>query len=298
MSLLARIEIPAEGGFFSGLAGGPPLGSAPLVHLAHATGMNAETYRPILEALARRYTVRALDLRGHGFSTVPADPRRLRSWSRYARDLAGILEGWGQPAFLVGHSMGGAISTEVAALHPGLAAGLLLIDPAVVPKRAVPALAFGRVTGLMRRFPLAEQAAKRRADWPGREVMLKAYTGRGAFKTWRPEFLDAYVQGGTTDKPDGTIALACAPAWEAQTFATIGLSFWRRVPKLVCPVGVLYADKGSTLGRRGAASLSKVLPAAAVTRVPESTHFIPMEFPAVVEQAIDALVENKLRTIS
>ena len=291
MSLLSRIEIPAEGGVFSCLAGGPAPGTAPFIHFAHATGMNAETYRPILEQLASRYTVRALDLRGHGLTTVPADPRRLRSWSTYVRDLAGVLAGFGQKAILVGHSMGGAVSADVAALHPSLAAGLLMVDPAVVPRRAVPALAIGRVTGLMRKLPMAEQAARRRAGWPGREAILKAYTGRGAFKTWGPEFLSAYIEGGTIPQDDGTIRLACAPAWEARTFATINLTFWRRLGQIKAPVSVLYADTHSTLGRRGAATVQKSLPNAVVERVPGSSHFIPMEFPERVIAAVDRLVE-------
>ncbi|MCF4166485.1 alpha/beta hydrolase [Zavarzinia compransoris] len=290
MSVLHRIEIPATQGHFSGLAGGPPLGQAPLIHFAHATGMNAETYRPLLESLCGRYTVRALDLRGHGLSTVPAEASRLRSWSRYAQDLAAVLGQWGQKAILVGHSMGGAISADVAARHPELAAALLLIDPAVVPAVAAPAFYFARLTGLTGRIPLAERASKRQAVWPSREVMVKAYSGRGAFKTWRPGFLEAYVAGGTRDNPDGTVSLTCAPEWEAKTFSTIGLTFWRGMARVRCPVAALYAETESTLRAQGAQSLAAIRPGSAVTQVPGSTHFIPMEFPDVVVDAIDTLV--------
>lgn len=289
VSLLHRLQIPAASGHFSCLAGGPPLGQAPLVHLAHATGMNAETYRPLLEMLASRYTVRALDLRGHGLSTVPAQASRLKSWMRYVHDLVPVLQGFGQPAILVGHSMGGAVSAEVAALHPELAAGLLLIDPAVVPRAAVPAMAIARLTGLTRRIPLAERASKRKDVWPSREVMVRAYTGKGAFKTWRPGFLEAYVAGGTAERADGSVHLTCSPAWEAQTFSTIGLSFWRRIGRVACPTSVLYAEDQSTLRDQGAATLARLLPAARIEKVPGSSHFIPMEFPETVAAAIDAL---------
>ncbi|PWR22742.1 alpha/beta hydrolase [Zavarzinia aquatilis] len=289
LSLLHRIEIPAGDGHFSCLAGGPELGRAPLVHLAHATGMNAETYRALLEVLAERYTVRAVDLRGHGLSTVPAQASRLKSWARYVHDLVPILQGFGQKAILVGHSMGGAVSAELAALHPELAAGLLLIDPAVVPRVAAPAFALARLAGLSHRLPLAERASKRKDVWPSRAVMVKAYGGKGAFKTWGPGFLEAYVEGGTFDNPDGSVRLSCSPAWEAKTFSTIGLSFWRRVARVKCPVSVLYAEHQSTLGAKGAAALQALQPKAAIARVPGSSHFIPMEFPAAVIEAIDAL---------
>lgn len=289
VSLLHRIEIPAGDGHFSCLAGGPDLGAAPLVHFAHATGMNAETYRPLLEELAGRYTVRAVDLRGHGLSDVPAQASRLKSWARYVHDLVPILQGFGQKAILVGHSMGGAVSAELAALHPELAAGLLLIDPAVVPRVAVPAFAIARLAGLAHRLPLAERASKRKEVWPSRAVMIKAYGGKGAFKTWGPGFLESYVAGGTIDNADGSVRLACSPAWEAKTFSTVGLSFWRRIGRVKCPLSVLYADHQSTLGARGAAILQAQQPQAVIERVAGSSHFIPMEFPGRVIEAVDAL---------
>lgn len=288
-SKLSRIEIPASKGVFSCLAGGPPLGQAPLIHLAHATGMNAQTYAPLLERLAARYTVRAVDLRGHGLTTVPAEPSRLRSWERYVHDLVPILEQWGQPAILVGHSMGGAVSGELAAVHPSLAAGLLMIDPAVAPRAAVPALAIARATGFNRRFPIAEQAAKRRAVWPSREMLIAGYRGRGAFKTWGPGFLENYIDGGIRPAADGAVELTCAPAWEAKTFSTISLMFWRRISRLRCPVSVLYAEHHSTLRDEGARTLRKLHPAATLEKVPGSSHFIPMESPDLVIAAIDAL---------
>ncbi len=290
MSPLARIEIPARSGHFSCLAGGPPMGQAPLVHFAHATGFNAETYAPLLAPLCERYTVRAVDLRGHGLSTVPAEAGRLRSWLRYVHDLVPVLQGFGQKAVLVGHSMGGAVSAELAALHPELVAGLLMIDPAVVPRAAVPAMALARATGLARKIPLAERAARRRAVWASREAMIEAWRGRGAYKTWQPGILDAYVQGGTIEQQDGMVRLACTPAWEARTFSTISLAFWRRISRVTCPVTALYAEHQSTLRADGARTLKALHPEAVVEQVPGTSHFIPMEQPEKVIAAVDALV--------
>ena len=40
----------------------------------HATGFNAMTYQSILAPLGLRTKVQAVDLRGHGRSTLPAKP--------------------------------------------------------------------------------------------------------------------------------------------------------------------------------------------------------------------------------
>jgi pimeloyl-ACP methyl ester carboxylesterase len=73
--------------------------------------------------------VLAIDLAGHG---------RTRSLGRTARvganrDLLGrfLAEVVGEPAILIGNSMGGYISLAEAAAEPDKVAGLVLVDPAV-----------------------------------------------------------------------------------------------------------------------------------------------------------------------
>ncbi len=59
---------------------------------------------------------------------------------------------------------------------------------------------------------LAEMAKKRRAEWPDLATAKKAYSGRGAFATWRDGYLDAYLQGGLlAEENSDMLHLACAP---------------------------------------------------------------------------------------
>lgn len=83
---------------------------APLLHFAHATGFNAETYRRFLEQLSASFRVVASDARGHGRTTLPAIPERLTSWETYELDLEELLGVYKEPAFLVGHSIGATVS--------------------------------------------------------------------------------------------------------------------------------------------------------------------------------------------
>jgi len=53
--------------------------------LLHANGFNAMSYRQVLEPLGVHAL--AIDLRGHGLSTLPADPDRLSTWRTF-RDAA------------------------------------------------------------------------------------------------------------------------------------------------------------------------------------------------------------------
>ncbi|KAH6659632.1 Alpha/Beta hydrolase protein [Truncatella angustata] len=82
--------------------------------------------------LTQRFRVLALDLRGHGRSTVQDnvsefDPITLSDdVTALARHLNVSAD---NPAIFFGHSLGCIIASELAARHPELVRGLVLVDP-------------------------------------------------------------------------------------------------------------------------------------------------------------------------
>ncbi|MDJ0333973.1 alpha/beta hydrolase [Salinibacterium sp. G-O1] len=103
-------------------------GDGPLVVLVPGMGDLRSAYRFLTPALVSSgYRVVAVDLRGHGDSDV--------TFSKYgdastAEDLAALLKELG-PAVLIGNSMAAGAAVIVAAEHPGLVNGLVLIGPFV-----------------------------------------------------------------------------------------------------------------------------------------------------------------------
>lgn len=265
-------------------------GKAPL-HFAHANGFNGQTYAGILSGLADDFHIRAWDARGHGATTLTADPARHRNWHVYRDDLIAMAEAFaeatGQKIILAGHSMGGAASVMAAAARPDLVRGLVLIDPVMTPAMfgLMMALwrALGRKGGPM---SLADGAEKRRAVFESREAMVERYTGRGAFRTWQRSFIEDYVAGGTRPREDGQVELACAPQWEAANFRAHGHNMAKAVRRLHVPFALLYAAEGSTCRTPFPAMLKARDPKAHIARVEGSTHFLPMEFPELVAQEI------------
>jgi pimeloyl-ACP methyl ester carboxylesterase len=80
-----------------------------------------------LPGLARRHEVVALDLPGFGASDQPPD----LSAETHANVLLALMDRLQWPrATLVGHSLGGALATLVAARHPERSERLVLIAPA------------------------------------------------------------------------------------------------------------------------------------------------------------------------
>lgn len=98
--------------------------------LLHGLGDSATTWTRILGVLARSRRIYALDLGGHGLSTVSA----LRPYYTL-REQVGLVEAFAAkvlpPRFLLaGQSLGGWIALHYALLHPARVSRLILINNA------------------------------------------------------------------------------------------------------------------------------------------------------------------------
>ena len=104
------------------------------------TASGIDTYgRTILPALARRTRVCTYDRAGDGLSDArPASVRPLTRATQ-ARELHTLLHliHVGPPYVLAGHSYGGMITREFAALYPGEVSGMVLLDASSEPEIAV-----------------------------------------------------------------------------------------------------------------------------------------------------------------
>lgn len=285
------IESRAGAGEMAALDFGPADRPYDVIFL-HANGFNAMTYRSILGPLSAGLRILAVDQRGHGASRLAARPEGRRSWRDFRDDLVALLDALHQPpVVLSGHSMGGTVSLLAAAVRPKAVSSLVLFDPVVMPPLiALYAHAPWTSGRLWKQMPIAQGALRRRNTFDSREAAFAAYKGRGAFKTWPDAAVADYVAGGFIDLPDGKVTLACAPEWEASSFAAHGHNPWRALRKVKAPVRILKAEHGSTC-RGGATALKRRKPDLRVETVPGSTHFLPMERPDLVREALmDAAV--------
>ncbi len=101
-------------------------GGEPLVFLHGASGMTAGD--PLLAALAERHHVFAPYLPGYGETEDCPDLRDMLDYTLHTWDVVEAL-GLKDP-ILVGHSMGGMIAAEMAALAPNDLTRLALVAPA------------------------------------------------------------------------------------------------------------------------------------------------------------------------
>lgn len=102
----------------------------PALVLVHGfTGARSD-FAFVVDELARRRRVLALDQRGHRDTTNPDDPATY-TFDQLVRDLAAFLEAVAEPPVdLLGHSMGGMVVMRLALARPELVRSLVLMDTA------------------------------------------------------------------------------------------------------------------------------------------------------------------------
>lgn len=148
----------------------------PRVLLLHGTGASLHTWRDLLLPLAAHAQVLALDLPGHGFSSLPPDDSM--SLPGMARAVGDLLAHLNWPAdVLIGHSAGAAIAAQMVIdqhLHPRVLVG---INPAWLPLPGLAGLLFPPMAKLLALTPLVPQWFARQAASPGMVDKLLQSTG-------------------------------------------------------------------------------------------------------------------------
>jgi len=270
-------------------------GLGPLLHLAHATGYCAGVYTPLAERLTSKLRVLGMDDRGHGKTSVPADPRKLTNWNLFTEDLAAFFRKQGSPIVALGHSRGGTASLMLAVQYPELVRALILIDPTILPFSWMWWWYLAKKTGAARFVPIAYRAAGRRQVWPDRETIFQSYRRKESMKRWDEAFLRAYVEEGTAETANGRITWRCDPAWEARCFAVCPHDVWQFVSQVRCPTLVIYGRESDTFLKPAAERFKRQLPSAELIGMENTTHFVPMERPEETTTAIlEFLVKNRL----
>ena len=101
-------------------------GDGPVIVLVHGMAGSSATWRHVMPALARRFTVVAPDLLGHGESAKPRGDYSVSAQANVLRDLLVALGH--ERATLVGQSFGGGVVMQFAYQFPEQCERLVLVS--------------------------------------------------------------------------------------------------------------------------------------------------------------------------
>lgn len=120
-------------------------GSGPPVLLIHGIGDSSRTWSGLIPELARRHTVIAPDLLGHGASAKPRADYSVAAYANGMRDLLGVLGI--ERVTLVGHSFGGGVAMQFAYQFPERTERLVLVSTGGVGRQVNPFLRAATLPG-------------------------------------------------------------------------------------------------------------------------------------------------------
>jgi pimeloyl-ACP methyl ester carboxylesterase len=268
----------------------------PPVLLSHGTSFVAEVWDEVATVLASRYTVYALDRRGHGGSHKPAADRY--HFVDYASDVCAVIEALGlSDVFGIGHSAGATDLLLAAKLLPRRFSRLFVMEPTIMDPRANPG---GGARLSDRRAAFIQEVLRRRAEFDSAAAAYQRFRAAPAFAQWTERALWAYIRHGFEQLPDGRVRLLCTPESEAAMLLPIleameqvytgdgnGNPFaW--LAEIDCPVCIATAEKSWPIYKEMAARAAGLMPAATQWTFNGVGHCVTQEAPALVLQALEA----------
>ena len=249
-------------------------GSGPALLLLHGTGASTHSFRDLLPLLARRFTVVAPDLPGHGFTTRPTDPSGL-SLPGMAAGIAALLRELAvAPQVAVGHSAGAAILCRMC-LDGSLAPrALVSLNGALLP---LPGLRHPAFTPLVRSVVSGDWLPRlfaRRMESPSEVERLLARTGSTIDARGR----ELYARLSRNASHTGA-ALAMMGHWDTRPLEA-GL------PQLAVPMLLLVGARDGMILPGVALRVRGLAPRSELLQIPGLGHLAHEESPQLVADEI------------
>lgn len=260
----------------------------PLPHrtivFSHANSFPASTYRTLFEDWrAQGFQVHAIDKIGH-------DPRYpvTTDWPHLVDQLTAFIEtDVKQPAWLVGHSLGGYLSMMVANRHPHLAQGVVVLDSPLLHGWKSAGIALAKRTRVMGQVMPSRISAQRTHEWPSQHAVHEHFQAKRKFAAFDPAVLADYLACGTETHADGrSRRLSFDREVETAIYNTMPhglLQEFRRHP-FECPVAFIAGTRSRetrTVGLGG----SRQIVGPRLSWV-EGSHLYPFERPRDTAQTV------------
>jgi pimeloyl-ACP methyl ester carboxylesterase len=247
-------------------------GDGPPVLLVHGWPESWYAWRLVMPALARDFTVVAVDQRGIGLSDRPEGGYDTGT---QAGDLASLMSALGHERFaVVGHDTGFTIGYALAADHPDRVERAALIDipgsPGAAP--SPPVFVPGPINDRLWHLPFNRLHGINEQLVQGREDAFFGWEFDAAAKKLPADVIAYYVAALTN--PD---ALHATFAWYRALDATIAQDTTRKATRLALPV--LAVGGALSFGDHVAGAMKLVADDVQGVVIPGTGHFVAEESP-------------------
>ncbi|MET9496393.1 alpha/beta hydrolase [Streptomyces sp. NPDC006552] len=255
----------------------------------HGLGGSSQNWSALMPLLEDSVDGEAVDLPGFGDSPPPDDGDY--SVTGHARAVIRFLDARGRgPVHLFGNSLGGAVTTRVAAVRPDLVRTLTLVSPALpelrVQRTALP-------TGLLALPGVAALFTRLTKEWTPeqrvRGVTALCYGDPGRVS---PEGFRAAVE-------EMERRLQLPYFWDAMARSARGVvnaytlggqhGLWRQAERVLAPTLLIYGGRDQLVSYRMAARAARTYRDSRLLTLPDAGHVAMMEYPERVAAAFREL---------
>ena len=268
-------------------------GTGPTLVLAHATGLHAHVWIPLVARLRTSFRCIGVDLMGQGASSLPSNGDH--SWDGVAAGLVSVLEHFGLAGrgdvCGIGHSQGGYAVLEAELRRPGTFASLFVHEPVVFPP--MPGMNPGDPWP---DNPMAVLTSRRRRTFASVDAAIDNFAKKPPFGRCDRSVVQSYVYWGfrptgvVDDHGNAEIELLCSPETEASLFRSSVTDIFSRLPRLGCRVTYAVGEETGNFGDI-VPHAAAATPKGDLVNLPGRTHFGILE--GIDEMAIcvrDALL--------
>ena len=250
--------------------------AAPPIVLLHGLSSMGRIWDTLARALHDRYRLIALDQRGHGETSWPAEP--AYATEDYVGDLEALIDGWELKRFaIIGLSMGGMNAIAYAARHPDRITHLVPVDiPPAIRREGTP------MYGLQKHVAEHGHPTFEDHDAALQGVRLTNQITPDASLRHRLHYLLKRTKDGQwTFKHDPRVGYHWQPS-----------DLWDELPKVQAPVLIVRGGKSQVLSDERAERMRAAFANARLVTMPESGHTVPEDTPEAFIQAIQSFLAS------
>ena len=259
----------------------------------HGLGGSATNWTDLMGLLGGEIDGEAVDLPGFGRSQPPASGRY--TVGAHARAVVAHLERSGRGAVhLFGNSLGGAVTTRVAADRPDLVRTLTLVSPALPDlrpsrgrDRSLPLLLLPGVSDLAMRRLMAQTPEQR-----ARGVLELCYADASAIPPQRLTEAAEEVRRRSALGYASDAFLASLRGLARSYLVRGDRSLWALARRVQAPTLIVWGDRDRVVSARLAPRAARTFPDARLLVLPGVGHVAQMERPEVVARAFLGMLEE------
>jgi len=254
-----------------------------------------------LAKFGRYYQAVAPDMRGYNLSSKPTEVEQYRV-KYLVEDLRLLAEHLGHKRFiLAGHDWGGVVAWAFALRHPDYLEKLIIVNaphPGVFERelRENPAQQKASQYILMFRSPKAEQILSANNYTPLVDTVVSEGLKQGYFNEEdRKAYLEAWAQpGALTGGLNYYRAAGIGPPTGEESQVTGNFAVDPSLLTVKVPTLVIWGEKDNALLTGNLEGLDKFVSNLIIKRIPDGSHWVIHEKPALVNAYMRDFIEGKM----